>query len=455
MDTATVFDYQTYDRQMASFINMSYVLIEEWDDYTMQEMSYDLRSLCIKGSRLCGMTDYDLALQQEDLTDSRQVMNQDYYIEFNSLIKSLTDLLHRTVNRVRAYKEIKKPDASVYQQNLTTLMPKLGKWITLDEQQEVSLMSFVSEIPQIVDEIEKQVSELCFPGEPWESCFMNLFRFYVLVCYLFFHFQRLVQINDAVMSREEAGSLLTNQVQMQAESEEGQEALRKYTAQLKYENDFEMPGEKELKMARRKLAKEVLPVLQTCFMEHVEDMNDLAMDIIKIKPAPTNEEYKSFLNTIIKYQWLSERIYEYAHPEEMKSSLYNKVFYTSVNGKPVDFKRLRKKIEKMIKHLHRKNGWFCIYSVLKFHNYIKDPVATHFAEQMQDDDWFPELKDYLRFSGETLTEYNGYLNDVPFTVWNQQDYDSYRLRHNKTKWAPGLWEKFKDLCYQLNDEFMR
>ena len=455
MDTATVFEYQTYDRQLASFINMSYVLIEEWEDYTMQEMSYDLRSLCIKGSRLCGMTDYDLALQQEDLTDSRKTINQDYFIEFNNLIKILTDLLHRTVNRVHVFKKIEKPDASEYQQNLTTLMPKLGKWITIDKQQKDSMESFMSEVPLVVDEIEKQVSELCFPGEPWESCFMNLFRYYVLVCYLFFHFQRCVQVSGDDMTREEAGSLLTNQIQQQAESEEGQEALRRYIAQLKYDNDLEMPGEKELKNARRKLAKEVPSVLQTCFMEHIDDMNAMAMDIIKIKPAPSKEDYKTFLNAILKYQWLSERIYEYAHPEEVEPTIYNMVFHTSVNGKPVDLKKLRNKIEKMIKLIHRKNGWFCIYSVLKFRNLIKDPVATHFAEQIQGYDWFPHLKDYQRFSGETLTEYNGYLNDVPFTVWNQKDYDSYRLRHNKTKWAPELWKKFKDLCYKLNKEFER
>lgn len=73
MNTATQqsFNYESFDRQMAGFLHMSYLLIDEWDDCTFEEMSHDLHSLCIKGSRLCNLIDNDLALQKQDLTQSR------------------------------------------------------------------------------------------------------------------------------------------------------------------------------------------------------------------------------------------------------------------------------------------------------------------------------------------------------------------------------------------------
>ena len=110
------------------------------------------------------------------------------------------------------------------------------------------------------------------------------------------------------------------------------------------------------------------------------------------------------------------------------------------------------KISSRSSHRYSKQR-FCIYSVLKYRNLIKDPVATHFAEQMQSSNWFPHLPDVLRFTGETLTEYNGYLNDTSFPTWNRDRYDSFRLRKGKKKWSPDLWSKFQRLCYQLDECF--
>ena len=108
----------------------------------------------------------------------------------------------------------------------------------------------------------------------------------------------------------------------------------------------------------------------------------------------------------------------------------------------------------MIGMIDKKNHWFCIYSVLKYRNYIKDPVATHFAQQMQHHDWFPNLPKHLRFSGETLTEYNGYLNDNTYPTWNKERYEIFRLGKGKKKWSPTLWMKFQRLCYELDECFV-
>ena len=88
MNTATAsdFNYESFDRQMAEFLSMSYLLVGEWDDCTREEMMFDLNSLCVKGSRLCYLIDIDLGLQKEDLTQSRREMNQNYYLELNTLL---------------------------------------------------------------------------------------------------------------------------------------------------------------------------------------------------------------------------------------------------------------------------------------------------------------------------------------------------------------------------------
>ena len=260
-------------------------------------------------------------------------------------------------------------------------------------------------------------------------------------------------MTDEEVNSEEAGRMLTGQVLVYIETDKGKEDFRNFIAVLKYENDGQMPEYDELNVERKHLIKQVPRAFQTCFMEHIDDINELAMSIVAIKPLPNDKEYEALLSAIAKYQWLTEQMYEYEHPESIQPELYNKVFYTSMNGIPVDFKRLRKKIEKMLNLINRKNHWFCIYSVLKYHHYIKDPVATHFAEQMRHHDWFSNLPDFLKFSGETLTEYNGYLNENTFPSWNRERYESFRLLNGKKKWSPDLWSKFQRLCYELDEVF--
>ena len=414
MNTATAsdFNYESFDRQMAEFLSMSYLLVGEWDDCTREEMMFDLNSLCVKGSRLCYLIDIDLGLQKEDLTQSRREMNQNYYLELNEVIKHVSELMYRAIEEMRQKKGLHRPGAKELQMDFGMLMPKLEEWMLPDK----------------------------------EGNFASL-------CLLLFHFQSLSQMTDEEVNNEEAGRMLTGQVLAYLETDKGKEDLRNFIAVLKYEHDGRMPDFDDLSMERRRLIKEVPRAFQTCFMEHINDISELAMSIVTIRPLPNDEDIEALLSAISKYQWLSEQMYEYSHPESIEPELYNKVFYTSINGKPIDFKYLRRKIEKMLNLINKKNHWFCIYSVLKYNHYIKDPVATHFAEQMQHRDWFPNLPASLQFSGETLTEYNGYLNENTFPSWNRERYESFRLLNGKKKWSPDLWSKFQRLCYELDEVF--
>ena len=57
------FSYKVFDRQLDNFAMMLKVLMDGWEDYSSQEMTFDIHSLCTKASRLCYLADQDLALQ--------------------------------------------------------------------------------------------------------------------------------------------------------------------------------------------------------------------------------------------------------------------------------------------------------------------------------------------------------------------------------------------------------
>ena len=109
MNTATKpsFNYESFDRQMEGFLSMSYLMIDEWDECTSEEMTSDLYSLCIKGARLCNMIDTDLALQQQDLTQSRHGKNQDYYLRLNEIMRPLSELIFKAMDEMKQQKTLR------------------------------------------------------------------------------------------------------------------------------------------------------------------------------------------------------------------------------------------------------------------------------------------------------------------------------------------------------------
>ena len=84
--TKTAFSYEVFDRQVGNFYRMIKVLVEGWEDYSSQEMTFDIMSLCTKASRLCFMADQDLALQHTDVTQQRKSQNEEYLAAFDMLV---------------------------------------------------------------------------------------------------------------------------------------------------------------------------------------------------------------------------------------------------------------------------------------------------------------------------------------------------------------------------------
>lgn len=450
--TTTKFNYEVFDRQMVTLLDMGDLFIRGYKDADFQEKVYDIRSLCIKAARVCRMTDQDFAQQQEDLTYQRRVKNQLYLADLYSLTEQLAIQLKKYMVKAANDNTSTPENPLLYIEGISELMPSIGKWLGTDKKQKEAFNQMIALNAEVEGALKKSSAEKVYPHITSHEHVTDFLHFYNMLTYLIFHFQRMMEVAGEEITSEEAGRLLTNIVQQYLQTEEAYEEMRHYMAMLHYEYEDGMTAS-DIKAERKKLVKEVPMAMQTDFMNYADNLNDLGISIRRKSIPLSQEETDALLIAIAKYQWLSELLYQEEHPESSKASLYNKVFHTSLNGRPVDLVWLREKIGQMIGMASRKNHWFCIYSVLKYHNYIKDQTAKYFAEQMQHPDWFPQLSKELQFNGDTLTEYNGYLSVTNFTIWNQKDFDRYRTLHHKTKWSPNLWRKFQNLCYSMNEVF--
>ena len=80
------FSYEVFDRQLDHFTMMLKVLMDGWEDYSSQEMTFDIHSLCTKAARLCYLADQDLALQHTDVSHHRKEQNEMYFTSFELII---------------------------------------------------------------------------------------------------------------------------------------------------------------------------------------------------------------------------------------------------------------------------------------------------------------------------------------------------------------------------------
>ena len=61
------FSYEVFDRQLDNFCRMLSILVDAWEDYSPQELTFDIRSLCTKATRLCYMAEKDIKLKPEEV----------------------------------------------------------------------------------------------------------------------------------------------------------------------------------------------------------------------------------------------------------------------------------------------------------------------------------------------------------------------------------------------------
>lgn len=96
------FSYEVFDRQLDNFAMMLKVLMDGWEDYSSQEMTFDIHSLCTKASRLCYLADQDLALQHTDVSHHRKEQNETYFTSFELIVTTqFTKFMKKSLPRSR------------------------------------------------------------------------------------------------------------------------------------------------------------------------------------------------------------------------------------------------------------------------------------------------------------------------------------------------------------------
>lgn len=443
-------DYTIYDRQLTVFCNATETLVAGWHEYSATELTMDLRSLCIKGARLCYMADQDVVWQQEDLARSRSASNLLWQQRFYSL---LTEQLAPMITEVTANFRKGMPFVGVklprYDGEFADILPYLQAAITksgaLDSEGCVQLIAESRTLQTILKKHKKKKQE----GETAEERTWHLAQLYALTCYLFYHFQKLSMVEIAEPDKEETERLLVRAIQEYRQSEEGQHVLRTYQARLLFENDDRKLSREELANAGKRLINEIPEPLQYCYMTHRNNTARMAAEIVDLNPEPA--DIQDFIKTIAKWQLLSEMIYNLEHPCTTPH-ISNTIFNANSNGKPINLLSLRKAIGEMVKLVEHKNQWFCVWCVLKHRNLLADYHFQAFADQMMHPDWYGKEK-VPTFKGENISDYSDYLGQTDFTLWNLKSFQEYRSLHNKPekKWSDTLFKTFHHLCYEMDE----
>lgn len=445
-------NYEAYDRQLDNLISMSEILTTEWEDCGTQELTFDILSLQAKVSRLCYLADIDYALQSAELKHNRLNQNLRYHTRFDNLLaNSVSPFMRKVINHVRETKTFEGHKHPSVAPVLSTFMPRLAEVMSLDgfstEQWNMNMQVF-----EVMEKVmAKNVKHAVMPGMRYEERLWRLFQFYAQLCYLFYHFHRVSQLCRQEVEEQDAGRLLTAMVQRYTESEDGSRELQRFEAVMLYNNDNKVLSIEQLTDARKKLIDEVPPVFQLCYIRHIEDIDRLAQEIINTKGEA--EDIAQFVAVIAKWQLLTSRINELSRPRLEDIQLYNDVFVELRHDRPLNLRKLRERIEKMIPLITRKNHWFCVWCVLNHHNLLTKTDFEAFARQMMHNDWFGNITNEKHFSGDTLREYTGYFTSFDYTQWQKRDFLLYKERHNKTRWADTLWDKFQRLCYDMDEEF--
>lgn len=202
------FSYEVFDRQLDHFTMMLKVLMDGWEDYSSQEMTFDIHSLCTKAARLCYLADQDLALQHTDVSHHRKEQNEMYFTSFELIITTqFTKFMKKVLALVKAGKKIEGHSSSMFSSEISTLLPKLHDLLLMDGMNQESIQLMVGDIQNTEKMIQKYHKITKFPGVRYEERLWYLIRLYCLASYLVLHFRRVCHVTDSEMTPEEAARL--------------------------------------------------------------------------------------------------------------------------------------------------------------------------------------------------------------------------------------------------------
>lgn len=441
-------DYEVFDRQVENLMAMSRVLATEIEDCSMQEMTHDLVSLQTKSSRLCYMADVDYALQQTEISHVREEKNKKYHEAFEVLMaKYVSPTIMRIVED-----DIRNYTAALYKHpstlpNLSTFLPRLKELVMADGETEWQTTLDSIEANQAL--FAKKLKLTTFPGMQPAERFWRLFLYYLQMCYLMYHFRRTSKLCGQEIEPKEMGRLLTAAIQHYALSEEGSKELELLMAKLKYNSKNALLSVEEMQDAQKVLLNEVPDSLQLCYIKHINNIDSLGQAISKERFS--NDDLAALVKVIAKWQMLESQIECILHPKASEESIYNEVFHTNMNGKAVNLKELKTRIERMLTDVYKKNQWICVWCVLKHHNLLRNTQLEPFARQMMHKDWFGGISEETRIKGDTLRDYTGYFTMYDYTRWDTAQFNAYCEMHHKTKWSASLFNKLLHTCISMEE----
>lgn len=445
------FSYDIFDRQLDALLSMGCIVVDTWDDCDTLEMLLNIKSLCLKASRLCLMADEDWNRQQNGFYFSRIADNKKMLKALEILVTAKAmPLISNVLNEVRVNRTIKTRVWAEQNTDPLAMLPKLSEFIVDDEVNEAEWDELMTKVAELSVFIRPSVPQLADAEINPVLCIILLLEFFSNLCYLCYHFRRTTALCQKEVPEEESGIYMQRLIHYYSNSEEGKNELKRFKAALLFDND-NMLSISLLEEQRKALRKEVPEVFQLCFMENHGDLAAIGREFNSISCGI--DERLTFIAVLAKWQMLTMDIENIKHPERIEPEIENGVFCTMLHDSHIDMKELREKIASMVQHVSKKNHWFCVWSVLKYRNLLCTDNFKAFATQMMLPDWFGNMPEHLHFSTDTLSEYSGYFTENLFTCWNNDDYEIYKKRYGKNKWGKSLCSNFKNLCERMNAEF--
>ncbi len=442
--------YQNFDQQMGNLLASANALITGWTDITTLEMTLDLKSLCLKASRLCVMTDTDYVLQQQEVTHLRTQQNEAWCVALDAFIaQQLAPLMMQVVEGIKSTKTLEGRKSELMPSEMSQLLPRIAELLEASGEKGQSMNELIANTAEVEKIMSKKMEPVRFPGMDYRQRFWLLYEFYSLMCYLLLHFRRVMKLTAAeLLPTEDVGERLQATLDYYRRSDIGKQELERYWETLTFRKAV---TEQLIDDAERELLNQMPQSLQLSVIHHANDLKSLATEIQQASITP--EDFCLFIALMAKWQKLENERLLLTHPQLAVPELYNEVFKLTVKGKPVRLKELRERIRKLALSMDKKNQWLCIWSVLNFRGHLDDTSPSSFARQMMHPDWFGNDKQILHFTADTLNEYSGYFTDNLFTLWQKSSYDQYRQLHPNKKWGDSLCEKFRNTCERMDEEF--
>lgn len=442
------FTYKSFDRQVVNLLAMARAVINGWEDYSSMEMNLDLKSLRIKAAKVCFLADEDHALQTDNIVQERSEANHRLYMMIDNFIEQeLSPFIKKVVDKMRCGKGMSGTKHGMFSHSISSILPNIAELL------DPTCANNIIDIVDTTSRVEKMMhkKDAALQGMTDMERFWMLYELYTLMCYLLLHFHTMHRNTDIGINPDDIGRMLLSAIQQYAESEEGKAALTLQLESLRFDHGGVLSAEM-LKEARIALRKEVPEQLQLCFMQHINDIDALGRNLLETKGASA-EEIKTFITIVAKWMMLTHELEDMTRPRIEAGDLPNSVFHDMLYDKRISMKDLRTRIERMLHFITYKNDWFCLWSVLNYHNIIKDNNTEAFARQMLSPEWFGKRPGITTFTGDTLREYSGYFTDNPFPLWDKKSYDIYRETHHKSKWGANLCNRFAHVCHNMDEAF--